>query len=491
MQTRQVKLVTLNLWWHEHYRTERLREVRAILDRLNPDFVTFQEVSSHIPETFQELFRDYRCWPSFEHHAGNVILTRSSWTEIGRLKLTSGMGRELVWFRTEDLVVATVHLESLKGNRQFRVDQLYEVFEHLERFGRVVLMGDFNFAPDWVENAHLHTDYVDVWSLLHPEEPGYTEDTDINLMRLNHSGKEKHVRFDRILVKGDLNPLKIDLIGTEPLSGLPEVWPSDHFGLACDLEPGARPPENSERLLMLGRDYQAYGQFDTGQLGRAIATISVGADPESPSMAAKGRKAKPNEDGLLVLKEGPRYLLAVADGHFGNETSHALLGRLGAKPFPATLEVLAETVHAIQQPSLAVGAGSSFTAAVYDESNGKGFGVSTGDSTLATIIDESFLQHTEPNSRFVYFNKPVWAQEWHQFRFQLPPGELLILYTDGINECHYRNPETSVTPDYIRTLWQETGKNPELFSKLLVQLALQGVGGNPGGQDNIALIVLA
>jgi hypothetical protein len=49
--------------------------------------------------------------------------------------------------------------------------------------------------------------------------------------------KHRHVRFDRILVKGPAwSPASVALLGTEPVSGaLPRVFPSDHFGVRCRL----------------------------------------------------------------------------------------------------------------------------------------------------------------------------------------------------------------------------------------------------------------
>jgi tyrosyl-DNA phosphodiesterase 2 len=57
-------------------------------------------------------------------------------------------------------------------------------------------------------------------------------------MRLDSTGKQRHVRFDRVLVKGARwRPTRIDLLGTEPISPeLPRVFPSDHFGVVCRVE---------------------------------------------------------------------------------------------------------------------------------------------------------------------------------------------------------------------------------------------------------------
>ena len=77
----------------------------------------------------------------------------------------------------------------------------------------------------------------------------------------------------------------------------------------------------------------------------------------------------------------------------------------------------------------------------------------------------------------------------HGFNFFFEDGELLAAYTDGINECHYRSPATSVGMPHLNQTFAKVGPQPEAFSRELIQLSLTGVDGNPGGQDNIAIAV--
>ncbi len=65
-----------------------------------------------------------------------------------------------------------------------------------------MLVGDFNFDPaQEEEQARVDEHYRDLWGELRGDEPGYTEDTDINRMRLLHKNQPKRVRFDRILLR--------------------------------------------------------------------------------------------------------------------------------------------------------------------------------------------------------------------------------------------------------------------------------------------------
>jgi tyrosyl-DNA phosphodiesterase 2 len=56
-------------------------------------------------------------------------------------------------------------------------------------------------------------------------------------MRYDMKDKHRHVRFDRVVLKGDRwTATDIELLGTEPIAeDLPRVFPSDHFGVACRL----------------------------------------------------------------------------------------------------------------------------------------------------------------------------------------------------------------------------------------------------------------
>ena len=66
------------------------------------------------------------------------------------------------------------------------------------------------------------------------------------------------------------------------------------------------------QTLRLGRDHGEYGRYEQGESSPSVAwVLSVGSDKRSPSREFKGDLAIPNEDGLLVLEEGERVLLAV------------------------------------------------------------------------------------------------------------------------------------------------------------------------------------
>ncbi len=129
--------------------------------------------------------------------------------------------------------------------------------------------------------------------------------------------------------------------------------------------------------------------------------------------------------------------------------------------------------------------------AVYDRSAHEGFGLSFGDSTFAIVGETGYRQPIgAPGAYYVSPARPgsLNLEVSDTFAFTGNPRDLLLAYTDGIDECHYGEPGNSITPQIMEELWRETGNEPEAFVRRLVELALAGVGGHQGGQDNVALV---
>ena len=244
-----------------------------------------------------------------------------------------------------------------------------------------------------------------------------------------------------------------------------------------------------ERLIMIGRDYPTLGQIELKKLGPAAGCISAGQDPDSPSFAYKGDKGFcPNEDGLVALHQENRWLLAVADGHLGHESSHALLDGLAQ---------LAKVPQRLGPLSLALassdwiettGGGTTLLVACVDEKTGSVFGMSFGDSSLVTLGPSGVRVRNELNDTYLRGGGHIEVEAGRVFQFQLEPDSLLLLYTDGINECCYRDPFRSVKLSHLEQLYQSHGTDAVEVSRALMSLALAGVDGNPGGQDNAVIL---
>ena len=257
--------------------------------------------------------------------------------------------------------------------------------------------------------------------------------------------------------------------------------------------PEAEPVESA--ILLLGQDHATWGDFTLERSASGLSTcaISVGADPRSPSMSSKADRTLPNEDALFCLEDGPLVLLAVADAHFGIEASHTLMQQIASSTIevPQAFDALAELVGGLPALQTAGESSSTLLVAILDREQGTGFGLSFGDSSLVAVSSEGARHLNVRRPHYIHLRGPgpIDPGDAHAFNFFVQPGSLLLAFTDGINECHYRTPGTSIGTQHLEDLFARTGPQPERFARELIQLALAGVDGNPGGEDNIALIV--
>ncbi len=257
--------------------------------------------------------------------------------------------------------------------------------------------------------------------------------------------------------------------------------------------PSPREEKSREETLLLGIDHCEYGkyQLESQADARTACSISCGSDPESESRLHKGRADVPNEDALLAIDEGELTLLAVADSHHGHLASHELLSLLQEKSKVIPSNPLA-LLDAIRRCTLASTdpedrSETTLCTAVINRTTGKGFGASFGDSSLLVIGQELYYA----NRKVPAFVTPREAMSLDprralEFSFSTAPGDLIACFTDGIDECHYRQPETSLG---LREIGEIDRAEPLSFARSLTQMALNGLPGHPGGQDNIALIV--
>ena len=243
----ELTLVTFNVWFDDYYALERCEALLEIVRQCDADIICLQEIKTRylnfilqqpwVQKGYQVSDFTGRTIQPY----GVLLLSRLPITQLRLHRLPSMMARKLLVtgfeLNRQTVEIATVHLESMKAFAPSRKRQLSLIFPALAESQHVMLMGDFNFcarrSPE--ENACIDPDYQDMWIVLHGDDPGYTEDTNINLMRLEKNQKHKQVRFDRMLVRSSTpgwRPASIELLGTEPISAnLPNVFPSDHFGL--------------------------------------------------------------------------------------------------------------------------------------------------------------------------------------------------------------------------------------------------------------------
>lgn len=256
-------MATFNIWFNEYYAEDRYLAMARLLADRRPDLMVFQEVTPDALEVFlaQPWIREhYHRAAVVGRRVGNygmLLLSRLPLTDVTYTglptRLSRGFLRATCRIEGRPLAICSIHLDSGKRSARLRRRQLRRIFRALRRDEDAVVLGDFNMRD--TENSRITPPFVDVWPVLRPGDDGFTENTDINLMRWDSKPKRRQVRFDRVLVKGARwTATDIELLGTEPVSpDLPRVFPSDHFGVRCRLVARPVPDGGVRRPRLLDR----------------------------------------------------------------------------------------------------------------------------------------------------------------------------------------------------------------------------------------------
>jgi tyrosyl-DNA phosphodiesterase 2 len=240
----ELRIVTWNVWFGAHRFRQRAAALLAELERRRPDVIALQEVTAPLLAAIHAapwVREGYQVSELDLLGYDVMILARTPIAELATLALPSAMGRRLLVARlTCGLDVATVHLESTAGCAPERAEQLQIILPLLAAREDVVLVGDMNFEPGApLETAALETAapapaLTDVWPALRPDDPGYSIDSERNVMRLAASSPSRK-RIDRVFARTRRwRPASIELIGTAPIDAA-GTFVSDHFGLEAVL----------------------------------------------------------------------------------------------------------------------------------------------------------------------------------------------------------------------------------------------------------------
>lgn len=117
----------------------------------------------------------------------------------------------------------------------------------------VVLLGDFNAAPDSASIRFLtgrqslgglSVRYESAWEAAHGDQPGLTFEPGNPLVRAGQMPLERGRRIDHVLTRSGPHGALLDvadarLVFTGPVDG---VWASDHYGVLVDLQRPGHPP---------------------------------------------------------------------------------------------------------------------------------------------------------------------------------------------------------------------------------------------------------
>jgi endonuclease/exonuclease/phosphatase family metal-dependent hydrolase len=276
---RGLRVLTLNVLALEHAEGRRRLEVsRRELRRLGPDLVALQEVTrtEGYDQVLDLLGPGYVVAdhpnPSPEG-VGAALASRWPVGEVRRLDLHLTPRADLPWAA---VVVAEVlapaplgpllavhHKPNWQYGREYEreqqavagarfVEQIVGELAHHERELPVVLLGDFDAAPDaasirfWTGRQSLDRTsvcYQDAWEAVHPGQAGHTFTPDNCLVRAGEMALERGRRIDYVMVRCGPHGPALDVtrcqrVLDQPVDG---VWASDHFGVFADLQLPPRP----------------------------------------------------------------------------------------------------------------------------------------------------------------------------------------------------------------------------------------------------------
>eukprot|EP01114_Cavostelium_apophysatum_P013748 TRINITY_DN3400_c0_g1_i1.p1 TRINITY_DN3400_c0_g1~~TRINITY_DN3400_c0_g1_i1.p1 ORF type:complete len:372 (+),score=45.41 TRINITY_DN3400_c0_g1_i1:150-1265(+) len=264
----ELRIATYNIWFGARKDSfEEKTKVRALamleeLRKESPHIISLQEMTKPILMLVLEqewIRKDY--WitdgmklNNFHRGYGAIMLSNLPYKQINLQDLPSQLGRKAIRadfvLGGEKFCVVNTHLESYPTDFVTRQQQL-RVISRITTpkvCPQTLIMGDFNFESEQERPKLINSSYyVDTWQFLHPSDPGYTFDTEKNLLAKKTASEESSVqqkRLDVMLLHSEGNkwsPTHADLIGTEPISSNPELFPSDHFGLVATFEAQSSP----------------------------------------------------------------------------------------------------------------------------------------------------------------------------------------------------------------------------------------------------------
>jgi len=258
----------------------------------------------------------------------------------------------------------------------------------------------------------------------------------------------------------------------------------------------------STSAALFGEDHGNIDQFGLSVVGGPLSGNSATACGLSAGgqgvLTRKGPSRVLNEDCVLAFDDGRRVIQAVADGHHGHEASHLTVELLAAIVEESGTTLSPEKVLEQLHPrwvdaNSGASDGSRCTLALLTIDRGEGVmeGVSLGDSGIFLGNMESGVRRVVPPNTF--YTAP-WDPGSHgippsaSFRVPVKSGDWVVTCSDGVHECRYETPEDSLGMDDLEALMIRAGRSPEIFVETAVRLALEGVRGNPGGEDNIGLV---
>ena len=243
----QLHIATLNLRNLADRWDERLPLLLADMAALQPDLMGLQEVV--YPAQQDRLLGaagagHYRAIRGFAGRPeyGNSILVRESLAPGEPERVDLGRERSATRIRIqlpggEGLVFAVTHLHHLVPDNAVRDDQARGVVEWLDNADATIVVGDFNADPAEPAYARMvGAGFRSAYAEANGAEPPLTWPSGLQGPAIDDDGDPGCL--DYIWVRGAVRVMSARLVFDRPAVDDPGLYPSDHFGVAAQVEIG-------------------------------------------------------------------------------------------------------------------------------------------------------------------------------------------------------------------------------------------------------------
>ena len=252
----EISILTFNIWRSTEKMRERMEALGEIVEDLEPDLVTFQEVTRDNLAILQEqrwFSRYYLILPDVAKQERPELAILSSypvekWQVYPFKKSDFPRQRRILVAETNSsasasakFVIAATHLVHSGFNTKLREEQLKESIEIISTYDNVCVMGDLNIEDKVDGDVILPSPWIDAWLSIpgNTDNNGYTWDRSktpfISVLKKSVNATSYQARLDRVLCKlSDFKVKEMRIVGDKVTKS--GILASDHFGLFTIIE---------------------------------------------------------------------------------------------------------------------------------------------------------------------------------------------------------------------------------------------------------------
>ena len=241
------------------YYAERKDILVDLMTTTNCDIITLQEVTAHFLAFLLE-----QDW--IKHYFVSSSIKDSTWVKDYGQLIISKFPFEGIAYRFNEaktilmgyfpqfyfdgeiernLLIQVVHLTSSRSKNSLikRLEQMIKTYEVANSATDCILLGDFNISPK--DRSPIRIDYLDIWSTLHPNDPGSTFDPENNYLAQVCTVTGLTQRTDRIYLRSDaILPKSIEILTSKAKAMQLKhkgkefdcLYGSDHYAVKSTLE---------------------------------------------------------------------------------------------------------------------------------------------------------------------------------------------------------------------------------------------------------------